>query len=228
VSDRGPGIPEDFRPRIFQKFAQADASDGRLSAPGTGLGLSICKAIVERLGGTIGFETELGRGTTFWLELPADGAPAAARPGGPRGLLVVESDPALAARLAEAAARNGFEPTIAAGAAEARRLLARGDFAAMSLDLELPDADGAELLRQLRREGVLSAVPAIVVTERRQDSGRFTPGSFEGVVDWLSKPLAPARFDAALRNVAAAGRAEEPMDAVRDFLRRAEPARASL
>jgi PAS domain S-box-containing protein len=72
VSDRGPGIPEAFRARIFEKFAQADTSESRAKG-GTGLGLSICKAIMDRLGGRIGFESEVGRGTTFWLELPAIG-----------------------------------------------------------------------------------------------------------------------------------------------------------
>ena len=69
VSDHGPGIPETFRERIFQKFAQADASDRRQKG-GTGLGLNICKAIVEQLGGQIDFETETGRGTKLYFDLP--------------------------------------------------------------------------------------------------------------------------------------------------------------
>jgi signal transduction histidine kinase len=80
VSDCGPGIPEHFRERVFQRFAQADSSTTRDRA-GSGLGLSITKAIVERLGGRIGFSTETGRGTTFYFELPEwreakDGAPS--------------------------------------------------------------------------------------------------------------------------------------------------------
>jgi signal transduction histidine kinase len=69
ITDRGPGIPEEFKERIFQKFAQADASTTREKG-GTGLGLSITKAIVERLGGAIGFETRPEVGTTFHFELP--------------------------------------------------------------------------------------------------------------------------------------------------------------
>lgn len=68
VRDRGPGIPEDFRDKVFQKFTQADASDVRQRG-GTGLGLSICQMIVERLQGRIGFESEVGAGSTFWFEL---------------------------------------------------------------------------------------------------------------------------------------------------------------
>ena len=77
VTDRGPGIPESFRARVFQRFAQADASTTRPRG-GTGLGLSICKAIVERMGGRIGFETEPGHGTTFYFDLPMEGAPGGA------------------------------------------------------------------------------------------------------------------------------------------------------
>lgn len=76
VRDRGPGIPIEFRPRVFQKFAQADASNER-SGNGTGLGLSISKAIVERHGGEIGFDTKLDGGTTFWFDLPAAPEPSA-------------------------------------------------------------------------------------------------------------------------------------------------------
>jgi len=69
VRDRGAGIDEEFQSRIFQRFAQADSSDTRKNA-GTGLGLSIAKAIVERLGGTIGFENVDGGGARFFFELP--------------------------------------------------------------------------------------------------------------------------------------------------------------
>lgn len=69
VVDQGPGITEEFQPRVFEKFAQADSSSTR-SHGGTGLGLSISKSIVERLDGCIDFETEVGEGSTFYFELP--------------------------------------------------------------------------------------------------------------------------------------------------------------
>jgi signal transduction histidine kinase len=68
VEDRGPGVPEEFRRRLFQKFSQADASDARQKG-GTGLGLAICKAIIDKLGGTIGHEPVLGGGARFYFEL---------------------------------------------------------------------------------------------------------------------------------------------------------------
>ncbi len=69
VTDHGTGIPEEFHHRIFQKFAQADASDTRQKG-GTGLGLNISKAIIEKHGGEIGFKTQSGIGTTFYFDLP--------------------------------------------------------------------------------------------------------------------------------------------------------------
>jgi signal transduction histidine kinase len=72
VIDHGCGIPDEFRDRVFQRFAQADSADSRQKG-GTGLGLSICKSIVEEHGGTIGFDSEPGAGTSFHVELPLAG-----------------------------------------------------------------------------------------------------------------------------------------------------------
>jgi PAS domain S-box-containing protein len=66
VTDEGDGIPEDVRDKIFGKFQQAAVHRRK----GTGLGLAISKTIVEQLGGRIGFETQTGKGTTFWFALP--------------------------------------------------------------------------------------------------------------------------------------------------------------
>jgi len=69
VSDAGPGIPEDFRNHVFEAFARGEHDDWRHRS-GTGLGMSISKGIIEELGGVITFETELGSGTTFFIDIP--------------------------------------------------------------------------------------------------------------------------------------------------------------
>jgi PAS domain S-box-containing protein len=69
VRDHGPGIPEDFRGRIFQKFSQADSSDARQTG-GSGLGLNISKSLIEQMSGVMGFSSEADTGTTFFFELP--------------------------------------------------------------------------------------------------------------------------------------------------------------
>ena len=69
VRDHGHGVPDEFKPHIFEKFAQADATDARRNG-GTGLGLSIVKQIVDRLDGAVGFEDAPGGGTIFNVNLP--------------------------------------------------------------------------------------------------------------------------------------------------------------
>jgi PAS domain S-box-containing protein len=69
VHDRGSGIPEAFRSRIFGRFTQADSTATRQKG-GSGLGLAICKRLVELMRGRIGFDDRPGGGTTFWFELP--------------------------------------------------------------------------------------------------------------------------------------------------------------
>ncbi len=80
MRDHGPGIPDEFKPHIFEKFAQANATDARRQG-GTGLGLSIVKQIVTRLGGQVNFSDAPGGGAIFSVELPAcdsEGAATAA------------------------------------------------------------------------------------------------------------------------------------------------------
>ena len=71
VTDYGTGIPEAFRPRIFEKFAQADSSDTR-GRGGTGLGLAITREIMSQMGGGVGFKSTEGYGSTFWLDIKPD------------------------------------------------------------------------------------------------------------------------------------------------------------
>ncbi len=74
VVDRGPGIPLDVRDRIFEKFTRARAVE-TANVEGAGLGLHIAKQLVDGMGGRIGFETELGRGSRFFVELPPSSSP---------------------------------------------------------------------------------------------------------------------------------------------------------
>lgn len=69
VQDQGEGVPEAFKPRIFEKFAQADSSDTRKKG-GTGLGLAITRELMQRMNGDVGFDSTEGEGACFWLEIP--------------------------------------------------------------------------------------------------------------------------------------------------------------
>ncbi|WP_273205544.1 GAF domain-containing protein [Marinobacter subterrani] len=69
VTDQGPGVPDSFRNRIFQKFAQANSTSSR-TKEGTGLGLAITRELMQAMGGDVGFDSEEGRGACFWISLP--------------------------------------------------------------------------------------------------------------------------------------------------------------
>ncbi|WP_116809264.1 ATP-binding protein [Steroidobacter cummioxidans] len=181
VSDNGPGIPPEFCERIFQKFAQADASDSRAKG-GTGLGLSIAKTITEKLGGRIGFDTTPGKGTSFYIILPVHGQHSAAgedplleveRGTSSRGealpqILHVEDDLSLAAIVHEAMSRNAVV-TSARSIAAARQLLAAKHFDAVILDVTLPDGSAEDLLPIATRAGER---PPVVISYTADEPSR--------------------------------------------------------
>jgi PAS domain S-box-containing protein len=199
VTDRGKGIPAEFRSRVFERFAQADASPTR-GKGGTGLGLSISRAIVERHRGRMGFESEPRIATTFWFDLPEWGGLLESGPLSPDSprILVCEDDPDVARLLCLMLERDGYRADIAADAAEARRLLAERSYSAMTLDLVLPDQDGISLIRDLRREEATSRLPIVVVSVRAEQGKLELNGGALGVIDWLVKPIDEKRLMAAM------------------------------
>ncbi len=189
VVDRGPGIPENFRNRLFEKFAQADSSDRRAKG-GTGLGLAIVKGIVERFGGTISFETVLGAGTTFHIDLPEGNEPslAVAVPARPR-VLVLEDDIASAALL-EAICRDvGCDCDVAHSTVGARRLIAERPFTLLISDVMLPGQSGIDFLHELRTVARTQNLPVIIVSSEATSSGYAAQAAALGIVEWLEKPV---------------------------------------
>ena len=204
VRDRGAGIPEAFRSRIFQRFAQADASDVRRKG-GTGLGLSIAKAIVERHGGRIGFEAAEGGGTRFWFTLPLVSAgpvtlsdPGVA-PDGERRVLVCEDDPDVATLLALMIQQDGWRVDVAHDGETALEKARSGHYAAMTVDLLLPGMDGITLIRRLRADPTTVDLPVVVVSATAEQGRSHLNGEAMRVVDCLEKPIDHQRLLQALR-----------------------------
>lgn len=194
VVDRGPGIPEEFRTRIFQKFSQADSSDTRQKG-GTGLGLAICKEIVERMGGKIGFTSELGKGSKFYFDLPSEESARlsvvnhVSRTATGERLLIVEDDPEVAELFATILRTQNYRVDIAYSGQAALERLALYSYQALTLDIELPDMNGIDLIKQLRSDATTKHIP-IVVISANLDAERLANRSatmFAGV-EWLQKP----------------------------------------
>lgn len=201
VSDQGPGIPEEFRRRIFQRFAQADSSDTRQKG-GTGLGLSITKAIVERHNGTIGYTSELGHGTLFYFELPDVPNPIqdGVRQSGDAQVLICEDNFDVATILAEMLQQEGIRSDIAASIKATHTLLAKHHYRLLLLDLILPDGDGLHLLKELRAAPATRQLPVIVVSGLAMEGRKAFNGNTMTVVDWLQKPFDQERLKQAVQH----------------------------
>jgi PAS domain S-box-containing protein len=205
VRDRGPGIAPEFRSRIFQRFAQADSSDSRAKG-GTGLGLSIAKTIMERLGGGISFESVPGEGATFYITLPARqefatpvraseelvGAPA---------VLLCEDDPDLARAVADVLEKAGMRVSAVPSVRQAKIAVAQARYDVALVDLHLADADGLELVSDLRSREATRALPVIVMTAKERTSADSDRLSTLQLADWLQKPIDPSRLLDAIHNV---------------------------
>ena len=197
VRDHGPGIPEEFRARMFTKFAQADSSDTRQRG-GTGLGLVIAREITERHGGRLWFDSTLGKGTSFHVDLPLSEGIENTGGGSDDGfarLLVCEDDPDAALVLKQTLERDGFTVDIVGSAAEAEAALGvRNAYRALVLDLVLPDRHGLALIQALREAAATRELPIIVVSAQaelgREQAGR---GALN-VIDWMEKPIDVARL----------------------------------
>lgn len=206
VRDRGQGIPEAFRAKLFQKFSQADSGDTRQTG-GTGLGLAISKVIMEKMGGDIGFETQTGVGSTFFITLPEFGAAAdSARPTPGKmetskgRILICEDEPDIAQMLGLMLAREGYDSDIARNAAEAKALVAERSYRAMTLDLMLPDQNGLSLLKELRDDPDARSLPVVVISAWVDQAQDEINGDAIHVTDWLSKPLDEERLKQAIEN----------------------------
>ncbi|MDP1940782.1 MAG: PAS domain S-box protein, partial [Gallionella sp.] len=200
VSDHGSGIPAQFQSRIFEKFSQADSSDTRKKG-GTGLGLSITKSLVEQMGACIGFESQPDVLTTFWVEFPVwhkKLVPESDHSGAGKRVLVCEDDQDIASLLCLMLEQAGLSADVAGTAMQAKQMLALHDYAAMTLDLGLPDQNGLSLIRELRAAEKTATLPIIVVSANAEKGGRELSGEAFCIIDWITKPIDRDRLESAL------------------------------
>jgi PAS domain S-box-containing protein len=171
VTDQGRGIPGSFREAIFERFRQVEASDARQKG-GSGLGLAICKAIIEQHGGSIGVESEEGRGSVFWIKLPvsphdrpkAVAAPPAAEPREKHEVLIAEDDMALLDVMERQLQQAGLFVRHATTGEQAIALVRGRVPSLLVLDVSLPRGDAFDVIAALRRDPLLADLPVLVYT----------------------------------------------------------------
>jgi PAS domain S-box-containing protein len=193
VRDHGPGVPDGFKPHIFEKFAQADATDARQKG-GTGLGLSIVKQIVERLGGKVGFEDARGGGAIFHVDLPVwddsvgDAVDLVAE-GALRRVLLCGKDPATKKSLRMRLSRAGLPVDFAHTVQAAMVRSSTNRYAALVIALPLDDADSLELVAQIRKQPHHRDTPILVGSD--DPEGRSAAARSQGVkaLEWVKRPI---------------------------------------
>jgi signal transduction histidine kinase/CheY-like chemotaxis protein len=211
VVDTGPGIPANRLDRLFKRFSQVDGGLDR-GHGGTGLGLAICKGIVEAMGGEIGASSVVGKGSRFFLSVPAalafTDAPATVADTGtrtPSGLrvLVTDDHPANRELVRLFLASIGAEITEAGDGEMATDLAANQAFDMILMDLRMPKLDGFGAVRRIRASGGLNrATPILAFTADAESAfdGRLVGAGFDGVV---AKPVDPGQLMAAISAAAA-------------------------
>lgn len=163
VSDTGPGISGAAQAHLFKEFSQVDGSNTRTHG-GTGLGLAISKRLMEAMGGQIGVTSEIGKGSLFWVELPAGPMTPVERLGEPRqggtqgsrftGRALVVEDNAINRQVAGGFLRNlGLEVEFAEHGQEALDIVARNPPDLVLMDMQMPVMDGLDATRHLRASG---------------------------------------------------------------------------
>jgi len=210
VADTGAGIEPESLSEVYEAFTQTAAG---AAAGGTGLGLTISRRLVEAMGGTLGVESELGRGSRFHFSLPFVAAPdvgpraidfdapprfdARLAPGEDLMALVADDSTVnrrILARLLESAGARVIQ---AAGGQEALQLAREHRPDIVFMDVRMPDLNGLEATRRLKADVATQDIPVIVVTASAFGDTRAAARE-AGCIDYLPKPVRAESLFAAL------------------------------
>ena len=209
VSDTGIGIPAEKLEQIFESFVQVNSSFNR-SYGGSGLGLAISRRLVELMGGQISARSELGRGSTFTIQLPLRIAPAielsaaesvecpaSDRSAGAENsekkvlrILLAEDDPIIQRLLQLILVEKGYRVTLAKNGTQALEIWGQGEIDLILMDIQMPELDGLSATARIRqREHETGGhIPIVALTAHAFDEDRKRCLA-AGADDYLSKPV---------------------------------------
>ena len=201
VSDTGPGIAPERQAELFQPFSRLGAEMSDIE--GTGIGLTITKRLVGLMGGRIGFDSQVGQGSTFWVDIPSapkgaakpavpevavSGAPALiVRPA--RRILYVEDNPANVRLMQGIVNQLPDVALVTAHTGELGVEYARAESPDLILmDINLPGLDGIAALKRLREQVETRDIPVVAISANamQRDVERARQAGFE---DYLTKPV---------------------------------------
>jgi len=219
VTDSGPGIAPERRRELFQPFSRLGAEAGDIE--GTGIGLTITRRIVEMMGGSVDVESEVGVGSTFWIELPLEAA-AGEDDGGSQAqdghatapsaaaqhiVLYIEDNPANLKLVAQILGRLPHIHLLTAHTAELGIALALARRPALILlDINMPGMDGYQVLEKFKAETSLQSIPVVALTANAMPQD-IAPGAAAGFDHYLTKPLDVAHFLATVNQYLHGGQA---------------------
>lgn len=215
IRDTGVGIPVESCHRVFEAFTRLHEDQAGIE--GTGIGLTITRKLVELMGGSIDFESSVGLGTCFHVELPLaqgwsrpveqamvsgrDNREAAATEPQHRTVLLVDDNPANLRLVARILERVPEAELLAACSGGLGLELARAHHPDLVLlDINMPDMDGYKLLELIRNDSAISTIPVVAITANALPSD-IEKGLAAGFADYLTKPLEINQFIAQLRRL---------------------------
>ncbi len=215
VSDTGIGISQDHQEHIFDAFRQADSSTTR-KYQGSGLGLSITRQLCEMMGGTIGVESELGKGSTFIVDVPlpieADALLGQSGIGTDQDfeeteenleaagnhIVMIDDDPAFLDIMARTMRREGYSVHTAHDAETGFALLQKVKPQVITLDLLLPDQHGWFLFEKIKGDSELKDIPVIIISI--MDDRKYTYK--RQAEEFLTKPIRRETLKLAVQKLA--------------------------
>ncbi len=212
VIDSGIGISPEAQAKLFSRFVQAESATAR-NYGGSGLGLAISREIVKLMGGEIGVQSQVGKGSRFWFRIPLAVADENSRAPaidveasaehcdlGGRSVLVVEDDGINLIVIKGLLERCNCEVTTAENGADALKLCERRSFDLILMDGKMPEMDGYEASRRIRLlpEAWVKKVPIIALTADALEGDRERC-LLAGMSDYASKPIGRRKLYAVLQ-----------------------------